>query len=621
MTHSRLRIIAATILLFAAALPAGSEPLNPRTVILNHAVTFKAPDGSHVIVSPGPYVLEAATESLLKLVPTRGGTPLAIKAAPISHRLPVPEPVALASTEGDTRFHVALLFPEGRGIEANGTTDSFRTRGVTESNTIMLSHTLHFSAPDGSDILAPPDTYRVEAISQRQLGLIPADGKETLVVQVVETTHGRDLSAPIVEQTADADLATHVLLLLPGGGGLEAIGSPSAVRTRGQAMMQLGGAYAQVRAKQAAPAAAALAAPSGPVTPAPTTPTVVLSPKNGPSGTMVKVTAFGFSPAWGSTQNMRSADVRLDYIFVQQVTMLPCSNGGLGIGETCETPPLMLKIEGAPGFQRSVRFETSGIFGSSSSTSAIFAIDVAPPVGQTQIPGPAVSLSHTHGPTGTMIEVSACGFPGNLVNSPVIISTDGVAAGKAALFQCRADGATGFNMASMGRTPRTLITVEGHPGPKKIRLDTGINGIPVGETLFTIDLGPPPVYSPRFVLVWGGIAVLDKDTGLIWERAPDRSFAYGWQDGRGLCRAKTVGNHIGWRLPALGELASLIDLSQGKPALPLGHPFFPPPVPSAFWSATLDLDNPQNALGVNIEAGQIFTKPKTQSQVAGNWCV
>jgi hypothetical protein len=115
--------------------------------------------------------------------------------------------------------------------------------------------------------------------------------------------------------------------------------------------------------------------------------------------------------------------------------------------------------------------------------------------------------------------------------------------------------------------------------------------------------------------------VLDKDSGLIWERAPDRSFAYGWQDGRGLCRSKTVGNRIGWRLPALGELASLIDLSQDKPALPLGHPFFPPPVPGAFWSATLDLDNPQNALGVNIEAGQIFTKPKTQSQVAGNWCV
>ena len=610
ITLAKIAMIAMIAMGASTAVLAASEPLNPRTIILNHPVTFVVPDdGGRAVIPPGPYLLEPVTDSLLKLVPLRGGVPVTVKATSFTHRLPLVEPVAVASPEGDATFQITLLFPDGRGLEAQGTSDAIRTRGINESNIISLSHSVHFASTDGSDVMTPPDTYRVEAISQTQLGLIQASNKMSRIVQAVETTHDRDLSAPIVEQTTDADLATHVLLLFPGGRGLEAIGSPSGVRTRGTAIMQLGRVRTQVMVQQEIPARAAA-----------TTPTVVLTPPNGPSGTVVKVTAFGF-PAYSNTQDMQAADVGLDSGLVEKVNLLPCSNGGFGIGETCGTPPLMLKIEGAPGFQRSVRVEARGLFNSGSSANAVFAIDVAPPVGQTQIPGPEVYLSHTHGPTGTMVEVSACGFPGNLRGRRAFISVDGKQTGNAALFPCRADGAMGFNMASMGRTPRTLITVEGPPGPKMIRLDTDIKGIPVGERPFTIDPGPPPAYSPRFALVWDGIAVLDKDTGLIWERAPDRSVAYGWRDGRGLCRSKTVGNHIGWRLPALGELASLIDLSQRSPALPSGHPFVPPPVLTSFWSATLDRDNPQNALVVDIDRGSNFTRLNSDAQTAGNWCV
>jgi hypothetical protein len=70
-------------------------------------------------------------------------------------------------------------------------------------------------------------------------------------------------------------------------------------------------------------------------------------------------------------------------------------------------------------------------------------------------------------------------------------------------------------------------------------------------------------------------AVLDRETGLVWERRPsDQTFA--WPNARLFCAQKGVGGRGGWRLPAFNELASLVDPAIQDPAvpqLPLGHPF------------------------------------------------
>jgi hypothetical protein len=98
-----------------------------------------------------------------------------------------------------------------------------------------------------------------------------------------------------------------------------------------------------------------------------------------------------------------------------------------------------------------------------------------------------------------------------------------------------------------------------------------------GPTMKTLDEIPPTWSqkldsSQRFTLVLGGEAVLDKETGLVWERTPD-SIKRDWFFAGNDCYKKTVGGRKGWRLPAVEELASLIDPNQSNPALPIGHPF------------------------------------------------
>ena len=53
-------------------------------------------------------------------------------------------------------------------------------------------------------------------------------------------------------------------------------------------------------------------------------------------------------------------------------------------------------------------------------------------------------------------------------------------------------------------------------------------------------------------------AVLDRETGLVWERTPSTQ-AVQWPNARLLCAQKGVGGRGGWRLPAFDELSSLVD--------------------------------------------------------------
>jgi hypothetical protein len=91
---------------------------------------------------------------------------------------------------------------------------------------------------------------------------------------------------------------------------------------------------------------------------------------------------------------------------------------------------------------------------------------------------------------------------------------------------------------------------------------------------------------------FGGAAVLDKETQLVWERSPSASF-HTWFDARTACLNLTVGGRKGWRLPAIAELASLVDPSVPYPGPTLfpGHPFLNFEL-GAFWSASTDARSP-----------------------------
>jgi hypothetical protein len=63
-----------------------------------------------------------------------------------------------------------------------------------------------------------------------------------------------------------------------------------------------------------------------------------------------------------------------------------------------------------------------------------------------------------------------------------------------------------------------------------------------------------PPGSDRFQLVFGGLAVLDKATGLVWERTPSTATVPTWADAIVGCPIfVSIGNTGGWRLPRAGQ--------------------------------------------------------------------
>jgi hypothetical protein len=98
----------------------------------------------------------------------------------------------------------------------------------------------------------------------------------------------------------------------------------------------------------------------------------------------------------------------------------------------------------------------------------------------------------------------------------------------------------------------------------------------------------PPSWSrrlpsnQRWELVFDNQAVLDKETGLVWERSPD-TWAGSWGFALSRCWSKTIDASVhGWRWPSVAELQTLFPLLSG-------HPFTNNPS-GAFWSSTF----PQN---------------------------
>jgi uncharacterized protein DUF1566 len=127
--------------------------------------------------------------------------------------------------------------------------------------------------------------------------------------------------------------------------------------------------------------------------------------------------------------------------------------------------------------------------------------------------------------------------------------------------------------------------------------------------------------SQRFAVLaaFNNEAVLDKETGLVWEKSP-QSAAVSLPNARLACSNKAVGGRKGWRLPALPELASLVDPSipSPGPTLPAGHPFMA--VQSAnYWSASAHVDNPTLTWGVGFSNGAALGVSKSFDQRV--WCV
>ncbi len=96
--------------------------------------------------------------------------------------------------------------------------------------TITLEKAAHFLAADGSDVLIKPGTYIVEA-AEECLRLVPDERRDAELIEAMRTQHHENFTdAKAFFRSGEAD-EHRIVLLLPGGKGLEAIGSVSGVRS------------------------------------------------------------------------------------------------------------------------------------------------------------------------------------------------------------------------------------------------------------------------------------------------------------------------------------------------------------------------------------------------------
>jgi len=73
--------------------------------------------------------------------------------------------------------------------------------------------------------------------------------------------------------------------------------------------------------------------------------------------------------------------------------------------------------------------------------------------------------------------------------------------------------------------------------------------------------------SSRFTTAFHG-AVLDRNTGLVWEQAPEAIRVFDPFDALSYCVNKNVGGTAGWRLPSVVELNSVRDPTLAAPFVP-----------------------------------------------------
>jgi len=127
-----------------------------------------------------------------------------------------------------------LLVMSAALVLLTGACATIQDRATTDS--ITLDKPVHFLAPDGNDIIAASGTYRIEALEDRALRLIPSEavsGTTPLIVVAMALPHEQPIESRVALSVPNGEDEHHIVLLLPDGKGWDAGGTYSAVRPRG----------------------------------------------------------------------------------------------------------------------------------------------------------------------------------------------------------------------------------------------------------------------------------------------------------------------------------------------------------------------------------------------------
>ena len=102
-----------------------------------------------------------------------------------------------------------------------------------DTTRIEIAQPLHFSGPDGSDVVVQTGTYQVQQASESELRLISSTAASPIVLSAQTTRSTADVSKPVALGALHESEAYHLVLLLPGNTALETYGSVSGVQSRG----------------------------------------------------------------------------------------------------------------------------------------------------------------------------------------------------------------------------------------------------------------------------------------------------------------------------------------------------------------------------------------------------
>jgi hypothetical protein len=122
----------------------------------------------------------------------------------------------------------------------------------------------------------------------------------------------------------------------------------------------------------------------------------------------------------------------------------------------------------------------------------------------------------------------------------------------------------------------------------------------------------------RFTLVLRDEAVLDNETGLVWQRVPS-TIAGPWGPTQSACLHAVTGGRAGWRAPTAAELLSLLDPTvASSPKLTANHPFGLPASPAEreYWSQT---PSATYFWGVSVHTGGLAIHQGSDD--LRTWCV
>jgi hypothetical protein len=106
-------------------------------------------------------------------------------------------------------------------------------------DTVALDKAIHFTTPETKDIVLAPGSYQVMESDPDELKFLSLKGNKTAVVWALATHHQEHLAGPIALHVRDDGKFPHVILLLPDGRALEAVGSYDVMRSRGLLSLQL----------------------------------------------------------------------------------------------------------------------------------------------------------------------------------------------------------------------------------------------------------------------------------------------------------------------------------------------------------------------------------------------